>query len=133
MKNILFVLLLTVGCKHLPSLEECHLNESNGYWTFHYQEVSGTCGPLQSESGYVNLTDLAGPSCQYTYQNVDEDSCTADSQFVCTTADGYGQLHWTVSLDQGSETFVQGTATVTLNHAVYGSCSSTYTINGLKS
>ncbi len=132
MKNALLAgLLLASGCSSVAQPQDftCAVGKLAGTWRFHYVETSGSCGPIDDETGVFEPGTPSAPGCKINSQVISSDKCSVDTNFTCPTADGQATQAWTLALEQVAEDRLTGTGTVQLtNHPTLGSCRSTYTI-----
>lgn len=110
-----------------PPQFECAIGQLTGTWRAQYVETNGTCGPIADETFIAGVPDPSG-QCTVTTSQVSSDRCRIDIAFNCPTTDGQGTVAWVVVLRQTSQTQLSGTGTVQVNHAVLGTCRSTYDI-----
>jgi hypothetical protein len=123
-------LLVASGCNTVPNDEnfDCAVGKLSDTWSFHYDETSGTCGPISDETGVFEPGTPSAPGCKIASQMVASDKCKVDTTFTCPTADGQAVQNWTLTLNQVGEDRLTGTGTVQVNHPTLGNCRSTYSI-----
>ena len=116
-------LALTVGCSNDF---ECELPIDNGTWKITYNEVSGTCGPLENELIQYPVEDNAG--CFLTKHSLDENECKLQRTVECAYDGVYSE--GVLSITQFDTDFVAGQFDIWISIPTYGySCSGIYEIS----
>jgi hypothetical protein len=105
---------------------ECKLGELTGAWRFHYVELDGSCGPISDETAV--LGGAGNGACVYYAEDTSADQCETTLDFECPTTDNDGSQRWVMVLEQVADDRIEGSATVQVEHAVYGACRSTYDV-----
>jgi len=107
---------------------DCGIGTLSGSWRIQYAESGGECGAIPDETGVEAPTASPGAGCSVQSSTISEDNCELDRSFTCPTADGLGIGAWIVALRQVSDTRLEGTGTLQVNHSTLGACRSTYDI-----
>ncbi|HMJ16344.1 MAG TPA: hypothetical protein VK524_33250 [Polyangiaceae bacterium] len=131
----LFTALIASACtleqtEPAASFEDCEFGSLTGSWRIEYQQQSGNCGQVPTQTGLLDEESLA-TGCQIDSSNVSPDRCQLDMVARCPTSDQLGTQTWQLRMRHVATDELNGTGTLQINY-VTGACQSAYAIKATK-